>query len=300
MIFEYVEENSSKRLLETEWFDCLSVHVNSLRISVEIEDQMDTGIWLINTHNTLTKGHVLLNQMTSDKKRLWTFFFNPSSSSNRDTLFFDQYEQVRTKSDFTKILRLQKSTKCRFIVQVVFIWSQGNMKGCIFEAVQVQFVVNPLIKTTFRFSKPFSPETTNSGNSHEKKEKMSVSTTTFVKAKDHRIFGKFLKMVEMGIPIVAVNQKLTLSNVKIPGGFENIFPNDPMPEEWLSSHYDNESDINNIKPSTPLITNVVLRSVKEDEFRERRDVKKDSSFTITLEQIASSIMSLRKTKLFSS
>ena len=295
MLFESIINHESH---ETDWFSCTPADVNNIRITVEIEDVSSSGEWLLKTHGILTEGSKVLNQLTNNQKRQWSFFFNPSSS--RDTLFFDQYEQTRSKIDFMKIVRSQKFTKCRFIVQVVCIWSQGEMKGCIFEAVQVQFLIQSPTKSLFKFSKPFFT------NHHVKKEEQDfpqekyVLNTHVIKAKEHRVYGKFLKMIEMGIPIVAVNQKLVLSNIKITGGLETIQPNDPMPEEWKKTHDENVDSV--IKDSIlvpSLLGGTVLRSSGESHIsRTEKKKKSDSSFTITLEQIASAIMSLRKTKFF--
>jgi hypothetical protein len=301
MNFESITNHHSH---ETEWFSCLHTDVNTIRISVEIDDSSLSGKWLLKTHNTLTDESKLLNQLTSHQKRQWTFFFSPTSS--RDTLFFDQYEQLRSKTDFMKIIRSQKTSKCRFLIQVVFIWSQGGMKGCIFEAVQVQIVVEPSANSPFKFTKPYEVEDKfkrhkegSSDITSTKKEETIVSTESVsLKAKDHRIYGKFMKMIEMGIPVAAVNQKLVLSNVQIPGGVENVLPNDPMPAPWLETHYETVPSLET-ENSTPF-SSATLRSVcvEECSTNEKKGKKDTSSFTITLEQIASAIMSLRKTKFF--
>jgi hypothetical protein len=303
MNFESITNHHSH---ETEWFSCLHTDVNTIRISVEVDDSSLSGKWLLKTHSTLTNESKLLNQLTSHQKRQWTFFFSPTSS--RDTLFFDQYEQLRSKTDFMKIIRSQKTSKCRFLIQVVFTWSQGGMKGCIFEAVQVQIVVQPSANSPFKFSKPCEIEDKFRRHSKEgssdittMKNEVIVSTESLnLKAKDHRIYGKFMKMIEMGIPVVAVNQKLVLSNIQIPGGVENVLPNDPMPNPWLETHYETVPCLATEENTTPF-SSATLRSVCIEECGTDKKGKKDSSsssFTITLEQIASAIMSLRKTKFF--
>jgi hypothetical protein len=294
MLFESITNHESH---ETDWFSCVPADINNIRITVEIDDKSSSGEWLLKTHNTLTVGSKLLNQLTIHQKRQWSFFFNPSSS--RDTLFFDRFEQTRSKTDFIKIMRSQQYTTCRFLVQVVCTWSQGDMKGCIFEASQVQFVVNPPAKPLFKFSK----ERRSLKTQDEKEVHLSQGKSSFItiKAKEHRVYGKFMKMIEMGIPIVAVNQKLTLTNIKIPDGWELIQPNDPMPKEWMETHCKDASGSDETKESEQvpsLLTGTVLRPLGDVAPRPAKKDKIDSSFTITLEQIASAIMSLRKTKFF--
>ena len=116
----------------------------------------------------------------------------------------------------------------------------------------------------------------------------------YEQARNHPIYGKFLKMREKKIPDAAIRQKMILENVKDIESpeEESIFRVDPkgkIPSSW---GFDSANmNFNNI------IKTVKLQEAKTLDSSEKNTNEKNFGFVISLDTLMSSIARLQKTSL---
>lgn len=111
------------------------------------------------------------------------------------------------------------------------------------------------------------------------------------KCKNHTLYGKYLKMIEKGIPINAVKQKCILDNIKT-SLIEEILLIDPSSnylttKSFFKDTFYSSNDQNNLFQSN----NLKAVSIKI----ENEPIKKEKSFFITIEQLSDQLLKLRKT-----
>lgn len=178
-----------------------------------------------------------------------------------------------------------------------------SVSGILYDAVQNTAVVR-FVATQLQF---FASDPSPSFSFSQKRtvtEPSSCTNNNLPPAKLHRIYGKFLKMLDMRVPPPAVRQKMFLENV-IDHPILSLFSvpaDDPMPAAWLDSHQtpDQETSANSLSSFSHLTQGIVLRKRGNDVDSDgsgstKRSFINSLSSLISEQMIIDRLNSLRKT-----
>ena len=276
---------------ETTWMDCQSTDVDHVHMSLYVPSGSEDDMWFCDINDRLCSYPSMKRSTLEDKTRLWKVFFIVFSGKT-ESLFFDEEETETSCADFLEIIKMKGSLRCRLILSLCYIWKKDRKSGCIVSVKQLQYACK-IQKKRFAFLKGVcrtnvkkgcnlttyldseNGESISSGHGHEER--------VVLLARDHRLYGKYLKMLDLGIPAQAVNQKMQMAGMRI--DLEGINGNSPMPEDWKTSHTCTTNE------DTGSFLNVQLTKT---EITEKEPMAKKSNFAITIEQITGALFALRK------
>jgi len=284
ILFEQVEKRYEH---ESDWIDCQYSNLSDVRFNIHIPTSSVTDKWMCDMHALLCPSNRVIHPPSSSCRKWKLFFLNSETS---ETIFFDQTESRRSKGEFKKALQMKLNMQCRFILFVSYQWKfhAADSSGCFFTIQQLQYkhVEN---ENEFLFLKDRVVK--ECGVSLSKRCDVSKPTNVKVKAKEHRIYCRYYKMLAMGVPIPAVKQKMSMAGHTF--DIERVTADDEMPDEWLKTHEEKEEKV----IEANVFEGARLQKVDVQEIEEAKKsatTSFGSKFMITLDQITNALMSLRK------
>ena len=185
--------------------------------------------------------------------------------------------------DFSKknadVKNIQHQDYVRLVIHFSHIWhnTKTDTAGFSFKILQIQYnKVEPPIEIMFSDIKSF-PTTNNHVLSDEKQIKPNVYSSH----NEHPVFGKYFKMLQVGIPIFAIKQKMTMNNLD--PSIIDIPDNQPLPN--VNENIDDQLQASLKEEKTLRKTEPIVKM---------KQVSSGKSHGISLQQILNGLNSLRK------
>jgi hypothetical protein len=299
--FIFYEEKNTNSFIELDWF----VHVFDKPLENYVVCPLYNDSDVSKIQNIETDCHEHITQHGFHNHRFDSqVVFDKIANSNQinlhktidPTLFFNKNRK--------QIKKLQIPTKRKIYVRLILTLSHVIINNfnkhcsCFFRIVQMQFLENSTKSfphyQNCMFGHNDPPSVSPLTPSLISSNKSSDSKISTLKAKDHKIYGQYMKMLDLGVPKVAVEQKLRIDNHDI--AIANIQPNDPMPNEWMNSHLQKSVDKSDSQTLKLDFNSVKLQ--KTEKIEKKKSNHYSFGFTISIDQIQKAISKLRKTSFF--
>ena len=298
--FIFYEEKTTNSFIELDWFvhtfdkplencvTCPLYNNNDVSKIQNIETDCYEYISQNGFHNHRFDSQVVFDKLI-DSNQL-NLYIPDEHKTSEPTLFFNKIRK--------KINKIQIPIKRKIYIRLILTLSHVIINNfnkhcsCFFRIVQMQFIESSSNHFPHYNRCMFNEKTPPSLDvSKSKSEASTTPQNNELKAKDHKIYGQYMKMLDLGVPKVAVEQKLRIDNHDI--AIVNVQPNDPMPQQWVQTHMQEKNNPTNSKLD---FNSVKLQ--KTEKIEKKKTNNYSFGFTISIEQIQKAMSRLRKTSIF--
>jgi hypothetical protein len=297
--FIFYEEKTTNSFIELDWF----VHAFEKPLENYVTCPLYNDSDVLKIKNIESDCHEYITQYGFHNHRFDSqVVFDKLANSNQLNLYIpEQHKTIDPVLFFNKIRKkinkIQIPTKQKIYIRLILTLSHVIINNfnkhcsCFFRIVQMQFIESASKSfphyCMFNKNEPASSlDVSNTLSSTT-----PIHTNTALKAKDHKIYGQYMKMLELGVPQIAVEQKLLIDNHDI--AIANVQPNDPMPNQWIKTHLQETNNPTNLKLD---FNSVKLQ--KTEKIEKKKTNTYSFGFTISIEQIQKAMSRLRKTSIF--
>lgn len=239
---------------------------NSLDISLDIENKNNKKDKLFNFYKFIKNIENYFKSLIFFKKKKFHSSIKPNnyypdllriSFNKNDTIIFDEN---KNKLNYNKIL---PKSFVKLIIQIAYIWINNDKYGIKWNVSQIKLYINIIFKPIEYSFIESDDETENSAN--------------------NELYNKYFKMIKMGIPKIAVINKMKLNGVD-PSILEN---------KSLNSH--SESNKNNF------ILELKKNKLKKSKILLKKNSKQYSrtnNFIIKPEDLLNAINKIKKKSIY--